>query len=201
MKSSAGRVFISRRFAESSKIQIWSDEGLDMEKLFESQGSLGLFLIFFIPGFITLKVYDLLIPGEQRDFSKSLFDAVAYSSLNFAALLWLIAVVESGNLRPWQWYTAIFFLLVGMPAVWPVVFLLLRSHPWVARRIASPHPRVWDDIFQGELRTGSLFILRTNEELAAFTGKNRSRHIVQLRPRFILRRCGTWTMTASSQAR
>ncbi len=27
-----------------------------------------LFLIFFIPGFVSIKVYDLLIPGEQRDF-------------------------------------------------------------------------------------------------------------------------------------
>ena len=39
-----------------------------MEKLFEAQGTLALFLIFFIPGFITLKVYDLLVPGEARDF-------------------------------------------------------------------------------------------------------------------------------------
>jgi Family of unknown function (DUF6338) len=118
-----------------------------MEKLFENQGTLGLFLIFFIPGFVTLKVYDLLIPGEQRDFSKSLFDAVAYSSLNFAALLWLIALVRSGSLTPWQWYLAMFFLLIGIPAVWPAVFLQIRKHPIVAQRIASPNARVWDDIF------------------------------------------------------
>jgi hypothetical protein len=118
-----------------------------MEKLFETQGTLGLFLIFFIPGFITLKVYDLLIPGEQRDFSKSLFDAVAYSSLNFAVLLWLIALVRSGSLSPLQWYAAMFILLIGMPAVWPVLFLRIRKISWVALRIASPNARVWDDIF------------------------------------------------------
>jgi hypothetical protein len=94
-----------------------------VEKLFDSQGTLGLFLMFFIPGFITLKVYDLLVPGEARDFSKSLFDAVAYSSLNFAALLWLIGIVRSGSLPPWLWYTAMFVILIGMPAVWPAVFL------------------------------------------------------------------------------
>lgn len=101
-----------------------------MEKLFESQGTLGLFLIFFIPGFIALKVYDLLIPGEQRDFSKSLFDAVAYSSLNFAAFFWLIAIVRSGKLTPWQWYPAMFFLLIVMPAVWPFLYLRIRKFPW-----------------------------------------------------------------------
>ena len=92
-----------------------------MEKLFETQGTLALFLIFFIPGFISLKVYDLLVPGERRDFSKSLFDAVAYSSLNFVALLWLIGIVRSGSLPPWLWYAAMFVLLIGMPAAWPIL--------------------------------------------------------------------------------
>jgi hypothetical protein len=118
-----------------------------MEKAFESPGALALFLIFFIPGFITLKVYDLLIPGEARDFSKSLFDAVAYSSLNFAALLWLIAILRSGSLTGWQWYAAMFFLLIAMPALWPLIFLMIRRHPKVASRIASPNARVWDDVF------------------------------------------------------
>lgn len=57
-----------------------------MEKIFEGN-SLLLFLIFFIPGFVSFKIYDLLVPGERRDFSKSAFDAIAYSALNFAILL------------------------------------------------------------------------------------------------------------------
>jgi hypothetical protein len=118
-----------------------------MEKLFDNQGTLAFFLVFFVPGFITLKVYDLLVPGESRDFSKSLFDAVAYSSLNFAALLWLIGILRSGHLQPWLWYTCMFLLLIGMPAVWPVFFFILRQHRFIARYVATPNPRVWDDIF------------------------------------------------------
>jgi hypothetical protein len=112
------------------------------------KGTLALFLIFFIPGFITLKVYDLLVPGEVRDFSKSLLDAIAYSSLNFAALIWLVLILRSGNLPPWLWYPAMFALLVGMPVVWPVVFLWIRRLPKVARHVASPNARVWDDILE-----------------------------------------------------
>ena len=73
-----------------------------MEKLFENQETLALFLIFFIPGFISLKVYDLPIPGERRDFTKSLFDTMACTALNFAALLWLIGLLRSGGLNSWQ---------------------------------------------------------------------------------------------------
>jgi hypothetical protein len=118
-----------------------------LESLFKNQETLALFLIFFIPGFISLKVYDLLIPGERRDFTKSFFDAMAYTALNFAALLWLIALVRSGSLSPWQWFIAMFFLLIGMPALWPLLFLQIRRHPAIAQRVTSPHPRVWDDIF------------------------------------------------------
>ena len=42
-----------------------------MEKLFDNQAAFALFLVFFVPGFISLKVYDLFIPSERRDFSKS----------------------------------------------------------------------------------------------------------------------------------
>ena len=46
-----------------------------MEKLFENERNLALFLVYFIPGFISLKIYDLLVPSACRDFSNSLFDA------------------------------------------------------------------------------------------------------------------------------
>jgi hypothetical protein len=44
---------------------------------------LTLFFLFFLPGFVSLKVYDLLVPGEMRDFSRAFFDALSYSALNF----------------------------------------------------------------------------------------------------------------------
>lgn len=55
---------------------------------------LALFLVFFLPGFISIKVYDLVVPGERRDFSKSLLETISYSTLNFAALFWLIALIQ-----------------------------------------------------------------------------------------------------------
>lgn len=142
-----------------------------MEKLFEAQGTLALFLIFFIPGFITLKVYDLLVPGEVRDFSKSLLDAIAYSSLNFAALIWLVLVVRSGNLPPWLWYPATFVLLVGMPVVWPVVFLWIRRRPKVARHVASANARVWDDIFAKRIPYWVIVHLKDQRRIGGFFGE------------------------------
>jgi Family of unknown function (DUF6338) len=92
---------------------------------------LTLFLVFFLPGFISIKVYDLTVPGERRDFSKSLLEAISYSTLNFAALFWLIAVIQSGNFYRSHFVLyslSVTVIMVGVPACWP--FLFLRLSTW-----------------------------------------------------------------------
>ena len=161
-----------------------------MEKVFESQTTLALFLLLFIPGFISLKVYDLLIPGERRDFTRSLADAIAYSALNLGALIWLVVPVWSGRLPPWEWYMATFFLLVGMPAPWPILFLQIRKVPIVANRISSPNPRVWDDIFSKRTIYWVIVHLKDHAGSVAFTGRSRTHHTAQPHRRFTLKKSG-----------
>ena len=86
---------------------------------------LTLFLVFFLPGFISIKVYDLMVPGERRDFSKSLLEAISYSTLNFAALFWLIAVIQNGNFYRSHFVLyslSVAIIMVGVPACWPFLF-------------------------------------------------------------------------------
>jgi Family of unknown function (DUF6338) len=118
-----------------------------MEKLFENERTLLLFLVFFIPGFISLKMFDLFIPSERRDFSKSAFDAVAYSSLNFVALFWLIALMRSGIMASWLWYVSLLFVCIIAPSIWPVGIIWARNHPRVVAHIPAPISGVWDAIF------------------------------------------------------
>jgi hypothetical protein len=140
-----------------------------VESLFQTQGALALLLIFFIPGFISLKVYDLLIPGERRDFAKSLFDAIAYSALNFGLLL---PIVQFVRFEPtgWHWYIATFVLLVGMPVGWPVLFLRVWKIRWVASRVASPNSRVWDDIFARRVPYWVIVHLKDKRRIGGFYG-------------------------------
>ena len=111
---------------------------------------LTLFLLLFIPGFISLKVYDLLVPSERRDFSKSLFEVIGYSALNFAALSWLIVLVHANGFPAAHsaWYLlAIIFVLFIAPVLWPCLWLKLCSWPPVARRLVSPVRKPWDYVF------------------------------------------------------
>lgn len=49
--------------------------------------NLYLMLFFFFPGFISLKVYDHLVPNEKRNFSHDFFEAISYGAINLIMIL------------------------------------------------------------------------------------------------------------------
>jgi hypothetical protein len=111
---------------------------------------LTLFLIFFLPGFVSLRIYDLLIPSPRRDFSKSVFEVVGYSVLNFAALSWLIYLIHQNNFSAAHGFWYLFFLfliLVGVPVLWPFLILKAFSLPFLAKYVLHPVSKPWDYVF------------------------------------------------------
>jgi hypothetical protein len=111
---------------------------------------LTLLIVFFLPGFISMKVYDLMVPGEPRDVSKSLFEAISYSTLNFAVLFWLIALVQTSDFyhRHFIGYWMSFALImVVAPACWPFVFLKLSTWRPIAKHFVHPIRKPWDYVF------------------------------------------------------
>jgi len=112
---------------------------------------LTLFLIFFLPGFVSLKIYDLMIPSARRDFSKSVFEVVGYSALNFGALSWLIYLIHQNNFPSAHefWYLfSLFWIMVGVPALWPLLYLVACSLPFIGKYLIHPVPKPWDFVFR-----------------------------------------------------
>jgi len=109
-----------------------------------------LFLIFFVPGFISIKVYSLLVAGEKRDFSKDFLEVVGYSSLNFAALSWLIILIHSADFYTHHkvWYVIfLFVILFIVPLLWPFLFVKIVTWKPIAKYIVHPIQKPWDYVF------------------------------------------------------
>ena len=109
-----------------------------------------IYLLFFIPGFISLKVYDLMVPREYRDFSRSLFEAIGYSALNYAVLLPLILLIHSGDFpteHPAWYLFALFPILVIFPVLWPILFYRISTSRIGSRFIVHPMRKPWDYVF------------------------------------------------------
>ena len=109
-----------------------------------------IFIAFVIPGFISLKVYELLCPGSSKNSSKQIIDAVAYSCINYALLFWPIQFVEKTALSTnYPNVYALFYLVVLFvaPIAWVAGQKILRTRK-IFQKIA-PHPtqKPWDFIF------------------------------------------------------
>ncbi|MEW5800254.1 MAG: DUF6338 family protein, partial [Bacteroidota bacterium] len=112
--------------------------------------TISLFLAFFLPGFISLKVYELIVPGERTDFSKSFLDAFSFGAINLAITYWLIYYIHSGNFsvyHPFWYYVFSVLILFVIPIFLPIVYLWVTRIPFVARRIIHPIPKSWDYVF------------------------------------------------------
>ncbi len=121
---------------------------------------LTLFLVFFLPGFISIKVYDLMVPGERRDFSKSLFELISYSTLNFGALFWLIVPIQRGD------FSRSHFVLFSLAVILIMVIFPVRVGQWFfwrfqrgdVSRSTFVHPirKPWDYVFPGTMCLGNV---------------------------------------------
>lgn len=111
---------------------------------------LWLFLIFLIPGFVSIKIYGLLIASGNRDFSKSMIEVIAFSAINFALLSWLICPIlyfDVYNVHPIVFAFLSFLILFIFPGLWPIVYVWLVKQKWLANHIIQPIKRPWDWFF------------------------------------------------------
>ncbi|MBN2287445.1 MAG: hypothetical protein JXI43_13420 [Tissierellales bacterium] len=108
------------------------------------------FILFFVPGFISIKIYDFLVLGERRDFSKSFAEAIGYSCLNYGAFSWLLIIIHSNNFQvnnPILYFIFIFLILFIFPIIWPILFLGVLKFKPLKRYFNKLIPKPWDYVF------------------------------------------------------
>ncbi len=111
---------------------------------------LSLFLVFFAPGFISIKVYGLMVPSDKKDWNQVLLDGISYSSINFALTSWLIALISKPEFRKdyavW-YYVLLLVVLFVLPVIWPILLRLLLNSRFLLGRTLTEHPTAWDGYF------------------------------------------------------
>lgn len=115
-----------------------------------SASNIVIFFAFFVPGFVAMKVYDLLIAGERRDFSKGVYEVLAYSSLHYAVFYWAILAINNGTFptdQPFAHWFLTVILFAVLPAGWPLLFLAISRIDGLKKWMRDPVPTPWDRVF------------------------------------------------------
>lgn len=112
--------------------------------------TLTLFVLFFVPGFVSIKVYELIVPSDKRNWSESILEAVSYSCLNFALLFWLVLLINKEGFivdHPASYYFGTVMILFVFPAVWPIIGKSMLSAKFLRGKVLHLTPKSWDYFF------------------------------------------------------
>ena len=110
-----------------------------------------LFILFFIPGFIMMQVYNLHIAREKIDFSKGLLEAVTFSCINYALCSPLIIWILSNNIATscTEWFLLLtFVILFILPIFFVKLYLKIIKSKWALKNsIIDVNKSAWDSHF------------------------------------------------------
>ena len=105
---------------------------------------------FVLPGAISMYFFGLLVAHKDRLLKDRILEAICFSLLNLAILVWPIHLLfQDGFVSDnpfWAWLLALAMLVVA-PAIWPfATHRILRLAE--RKRLISPQSRTaWDDFF------------------------------------------------------
>jgi len=145
-------------------LNIW-----ELDKLF-------LFVAFVIPGFISIKAYEILVPSESKDSSKQVIDAITYSCINYALLLWPILEVEASSLS--EAHSSLYkifyaFVLFVFPMVWVLIWRWVREREFFQKNAPHPTAKPWDYVFSQRQWYWVIATLKNGNKVAGkYAGKS-----------------------------
>lgn len=117
--------------------------------IFES-GKLVLFIIFVIPGFVSIKAYELFFPASSKEAADRIVDAIAYSCVNYSFLFLPIYLVEKNNISSnhFVFYLIFYvFVILGFPVLMAYAWKKMRESKLFQRNMAHPTEKPWDFVF------------------------------------------------------
>lgn len=111
-----------------------------------------LFVLFVIPGFVSLRTYDLLYPAERIDGLRRAVEAISYSCINYAVLSPFLIAFWPQLIDPQLSELISIPMLIGILFVAPagLAFLWRYLRLRLAEKGIIHHPigRSWDFVFQ-----------------------------------------------------
>jgi hypothetical protein len=134
-----------------------------------------LFIAFVIPGFISIKAYELLFPTQKADSTKMLVDAIAYSCVNYALLLWPIFAMEAFEVRGRHPHLYVLFyvaVLFVAPVGWVALWKYIRECEYFQAMAPHPTQKPWDFVFGQRKAYWVTVTLKGGRKIAGMYGLN-----------------------------
>jgi Family of unknown function (DUF6338) len=150
-----------------------------LELLISKPEALILVLFLVVPGFIFIKLLDILVPGRRLSFGKEIIDIGAWS---FAVLaVWFLPALLLFDLKdrlPWWLYHLLLLALIVLgvfatPILLAYILYRLERRGYLKSMGSRPNPTPWDWFFSN--RAGNYYVRfhrKEGEDLGGYFGEN-----------------------------
>ncbi len=186
---------------------------------FLAPATLVLFLFFVIPGFVSIKVYDLLVPSERRNFGNSIIEVIGFSIINllpWSPIFAFTDFVDARSIRrlsrlrfdlSFLEYATLLGVLFVSPVLLTVVYYVFLSSPRTRRALKLPPraPTGWDHFFGKREKCWILFHLKSGQKVGGLYGSESSAstfpHVQQVYVQSLYRVDpeGNWTLVSRTK--
>ncbi len=103
------------------------------------------FVLFVVPGCISLRTWGLIVPRPERTLKDELLDAFAFGLLNGVIALPLLGSIAPD--RTWLAYAAAIPALILLPAFWPFLIHRILKFLQAVDLIPLQSHNAWDGLF------------------------------------------------------
>jgi hypothetical protein len=113
--------------------------------------SISYFILLWMPGFVSVKVNELLVAQKERDFSKSLYEIISYSLINYSIFTPIILIAFRGDFYiqyRFLFFLFVLFIFVVGPIVLPIIYYKIRKSKFILKYISNPAPTAWNFKFE-----------------------------------------------------
>ena len=134
-----------------------------------------LFIAFIIPGFVSLKTYELLFPSERIESGKQITEALTYSCINYALLFWFIVEIEESDVKDtatFLYFSFYLFVLFIFPILLVFMWKWIRNNDLLLKNVPHPTQKPWDFVFSQRKRYWVKITLKNGTQLGGKYAQN-----------------------------
>ena len=160
-----------------------------------NDNNIALFIIIFLPGFLSVKIHRLITAEEKYDFSKNLFEIVGFSLVNFLLFSWLIAL---NILFTWFinfafgfYFSGVIILIIG-PLLWPILLDKILKNNYVKPYVISSSKSAWDFVFTKREAAWIIVHLKDGRKIGRNSVKDRLLRLFHVKKQFTLKSYGSY---------
>jgi hypothetical protein len=134
-----------------------------------------IFLAFVIPGFLSMRMYGLLLPGDEPSLKENVLEALAFGIANFVIMYWAIAFLidpeSSGRSRLLNYVLIVLTFFIA-PLVWPVLLKLILGQLAKWNIVLYGYRNAWDDFFLRREPCWIIVHLKDGRRIGGWFGAN-----------------------------